>query len=911
MLVFRNPEWFALLPVLALAGWYWRRLELWRPLRIAVLLLLTIILARPQMKLIQDGVDLYVLLDRSASTEAKIDQGLPEWKSLLESARRSRNDHLVWVDYALDVIPQEKLGSQPFSGSRNLTRTAQAIQHTLAMRDQQRPARVLVFTDGYSTEPLAGVTEKLLREGVPLDVRFLTDLQGDDFRISRMKLPARAQVAEPFLIDLAVIGPKDGKFPLSIHRDGQELITTEIEVKQGRGVARFSDRIAVSGAHRYEAFISPPDDKHPGNNHFENWVEITGGPRLLVVSGYENDPCQTILRTLGFDVEVVTAPSQLQVGQLAGCRAVLFNNVPAHSVPSDFLASLDFFVTQQGGGLLMTGGNQSFGSGGYSHSPVDPLLPVSMELKMDQRKLSVAMAIVMDRSGSMGASVAGGHIKMDLANDGAAKAIEMLGLQDSIAVFAVDSTPHEAFGMQQIRTQANKESLMEACRRIQVGGGGIYTFTGLKAGWNALKSTSYGTRHLILFADAADAEEPGGYVALMDEMVKEGATVSVIALGTKSDPDAAFLQDVADRGKGRIFFASDAAELPNIFTQETVAVARSAFIKDPVATSATGGWFEVSGKDFTWLPEVDGFNLSYRKDWASQALVTQDEYAAPLVAWGQRGAGRTAAVSFPLGGEHSQRVRNWPKLADFLQTLGRWLMGEELPAGLGLKYDLSGTTLTLELLYDPEWEEKFAANAPKIVLAEGARAEAQRELTWRRLAPGHYSAAADLSEGQMVRGVIQADKHVLAFGPVIVGSQAEWAFDPIRIEELRQTSLTSGGRELVDLKDAWQSPAVRRFADLRHWLLLAALGLALAEALVTRMGWRLPEFPSLRGVKILTRRAKAPAMQPARVEPAYSAKQPVSAAASSPPPAQTQPASAEPDLAEQRRSRFAKAKKHH
>ena len=38
-----------------------------------------------------------------------------------------------------------------------------------------------------------------------------------------------------------------------------------------------------------------------------------------------------------------------------------------------------------------------------------------MELKNEHRKLSVAMAVVMDRSGSMSMSAGGGKSKMDLA----------------------------------------------------------------------------------------------------------------------------------------------------------------------------------------------------------------------------------------------------------------------------------------------------------------------------------------------------------------------------------------------------------------------------------------------------------------------------------------------------------------
>ena len=275
-----------------------------------------------------------------------------------------------------------------------------------------------------------------------------------------------------------------------------------------------------------------------------------------------------------------------------------------------------------------------------------------------------------------------------------------------------------------------------------------------------------------------DCEQPGDgpgadYKSLLGEVVKEGGTCSVIALGTDRDTDAEFLKDVALLGKGRIFFTDRPEDLPNVFTAETIAVTRNAFISEPVETLASGQWQEISAEAMPWLPQADGYNLSYKRDWASQALVTKDEYAAPLVAWGQRGAGRTAAVCFALGGEFSESVRAWPAYGDFLQTTARWLMGEDLPPDIGLRWDMAGTALGIDLMYAGDWEQTFAQSPPRIVLASGGRAENRREATWERMQPGHYRAAIDLTEGEVVRGAIQVGKHTMPFGPLTVGSNAE------------------------------------------------------------------------------------------------------------------------------------------
>ena len=263
---------------------------------------------------------------------------------------------------------------------------------------------------------------------------------------------------------------------------------------------------------------------------------------------------------------------------------------------------------------------------------------------------------------------------------------------------------------------------------------------------------------------------------------------------------------------------------------------------EPVPTKAAGGWFEISSQAFEWPKEVDGFNLSYLRDWASQALITQDEYAAPLLAFGPRGTGRTAAVSFPLGGEHSQRVRDWPKYGDFLQTQVRWLMGETVPPGIGVRHRIDGNTLTLDLIYDEEWEPKLRAKAPRVALAHGLRAEGSQELAWERVAPGHFQTSTELPEGEMVRGAVQVGGQAISFGPAIVGTSTEWAFDESRVEELRRVSQTSGGRELLEMSQAWRSPTIPRFTDLGLYLIIATLLLLLFEAFVTRTGWKLPRL---------------------------------------------------------------------
>ncbi|MGB0775891.1 MAG: hypothetical protein ACPGUY_08595, partial [Akkermansiaceae bacterium] len=386
-MTFSAPEWFFLVPVFLLLGLVWRGLQLWRPLRVLLLLVLTVLLADPRMDKQQNALDLWVLLDRSESTEDLVDKGLPEWKKILEDSKPSRHDRLRFIDYAAEVVEQ-KPGTETavFTGSRKLSRANLAIQNVLALAHEDRPSRILLFSDGYSTEPLAEAAAKLARQGIPLDYRLVREETTDDFRVARLHLPVRAQVGEPFVIDVAVRGYTDVEVPLVIKRNGQVLSETKVKLVAGVGRAEFTDRITRSGSYEYSAEILPEKDAHPGNNKMDRWIEVVGGPRVLLVTKYINDPLAAALRDQDYDVQVVTKPGTLRVGQLAGARSVVFNNVPAFEVPSDFQNALNFYVREQGGGFLMVGGKQSFGAGGYFESAIDSLLPVSMELKNEHRK---------------------------------------------------------------------------------------------------------------------------------------------------------------------------------------------------------------------------------------------------------------------------------------------------------------------------------------------------------------------------------------------------------------------------------------------------------------------------------------------------------------------------------------------
>jgi hypothetical protein len=226
-------------------------------------------------------------------------------------------------------------------------------------------------------------------------------------------------------------------------------------------------------------------------------------------------------------------------------------------------------------------------------------------------------------------------------------------------------------------------------------------------------------------------------------------------------------------------------------------------------------------------------------------------------------------------------------------------MGLDLPPGIGLKHQTQGTQLSLDLLYDPEkWSDTFWQSPPRIRLMTQASEDAI-DVPWRRIAPGQYSLTRDFEEGSVIRGAIQIGPHAIPFGPITVGSSVEWAFDTDAVKELRDATRSTGGRELIDLGDAWLRPTMIQDRSLQIPLLLGTLAMFLLEALTTRTGWAMPKWQK-NALPPLPKRPRLPKVSRSKL-----AKAPES----SPPPAKTESAPTNVDVADQaRRQRFQKAK---
>ena len=131
---------------------------------------------------------------------------------------------------------------------------------------------------------------------------------------------------------------------------------------------------------------------------------VRGRPQVLLA---EKDRSQAqslagALRSQHIDVTVVE-PERIPK-ELAGLQkydGLVLSNVSSLKLTKQQMEHIRDYVRDHGGGLMMLGGEESFGLGGYYRTPIEEALPVTMEVKQKLEIPSLAVVLSIDRSGSM------------------------------------------------------------------------------------------------------------------------------------------------------------------------------------------------------------------------------------------------------------------------------------------------------------------------------------------------------------------------------------------------------------------------------------------------------------------------------------------------------------------------------
>jgi Mg-chelatase subunit ChlD len=832
-------------------------------LRIALILLIVLALCGLKLRLPSKEGLVVAVVDRSLSMPPDADVRARETIDLLQNAM-SKDQWLGVVSFgnksAIEQVPQAgKFAGFSAEVSRDASDINSAIESALALIPAEQPGRLLLFSDGRYTgkSPILAAT-KAAGRNIAIDYRPSARTQANDLAIAEIIAPNTVRESEAFTLTAWVSVPIAGTMKYEFRCGGKIIAHGEKNMSAGLNRLIFRDRAKESGTQSYHLKVTgSAEDPVPENNQAKIIVGVEGAKKILVASEDKSGGFASLLEKNGMRISAAR-PSDFMwdLESLAGYSAVILENVTAEPIGTFGMTTLAQWVRRTGAGLMMTGGKNAYAAGGYFKSPLEPILPVSMELRQEHRKLSLGIVVAMDRSGSMAAPAGDGRSKMDLADLSAVQVLDLLSPVDWFGLLAVDSSSHEIVPM---NTVTNNRWMRDDILRIDSMGGGIFIYEALSQAANMLLSCPAKTRHIILFADAADSEEPGRYTELLAHCAAEQITVTVIGLGTERDQDAELLKDIARRGGGRIYFTDNPYDLPRIFAQDTFIVARSTFIDEPTPMKFAPAIRSISSVSFSNPPKVGGYNLCYIRPEANAAAITMDEYKAPVIASWQAGIGRVLCYTGEADGKFTGPIGRWNSYGDLLLSMVRWTAGEESAEEnpVVLTQRLTGNINRIELHLDPERNRKFdpEGNVRMTVLREGLRKPVESEsrtLEW--VSPDLLAADVPISGDETILATVHLDNGKnRSLSPMCLPYCPE--YKPADAEEglstLKKIASATEGMERIKPADIWKDvPAKLRYYDLSPWLIVAAMLIYLLEILERRTAMLSSFFGSISFVKI-------------------------------------------------------------
>lgn len=780
-----------------------------------------------------------------------------------------------------------------FHADTDASNVAAAIEAALAAIPLEASGRILLLGDGQwtGTNPAQAFAHAAARR-IPVDYRFRSIDRSRDVAIVSFEAPIAVRQGERYTIECMLHAAMQENVTVDIKKGNAPWHRRDFTLRRGLNRLAWTDTGRTPGTSTYTVRVNTAnEDPCPENNTAQRMLTVRGRRRLLILTESPTRNLAALLKHSGFDV--VTAkpsPAMLTPEHLADVSCLILENVSASRLGLSGMQLLAGLVRSGAMGLLMTGGRSSFANGGYHKSPLEELLPLSLEQRNEERKARVAIMVALDRSGSMAAQ-AGNVTKMDLANRATSELMTLLKPDDDFGVIAVDSEVHEVLPLAKVSTFSHAQAKILA---IESMGGGIFTYTALHSATNALLKSKAQVRHLILFADASDAEEPGRYRELLANVTAAGITVSVIGLGTDNDPDASFLMDVALRGRGICYFTSNPEELPRVFAEDTFQVALKTFIEEPVTCSYTADATALS-PSLTGQLAFNGYNLTFLKPDARCAIISRDDNKAPICAFHQAGLGKCAAITAEVDGEYTGPFANDKTAPTLLSSLVNWTAADSGHGDFMLTQSVRKGTLHIELELDPE-RTSDPFSAPPVattVLWNDTRAPNTIQNTLKWSAPDRLEADIPMPGISACLTTITTENGTESLPPVSQPFSPEFAWDEQSPRFLAQLAKSTGGHERLRPAEVWNRISGRTVTrDLTPLLALIATILLLAEVLERRTAFCSRLFATAHVFKLPRNHTIPPA--PGTTTKTHYHKSPRKAAAPSTPTPPTPTATDEP-----------------
>lgn len=714
-LAFDRPGYLALLALIPILWWLgyrslaglgrWRRL-LALTLRSLVLLGIVMALADVQYRRKNDQLTVVYLLDQSLSIPADVRQAMLNYveESIEASPDRKLDDQYAVIafgrDAAVEIPPiAASLAIPPRLESMldpEYSDLATAVERAQSLFPYDAAKRIVLVTDGNENRGNVYREARAAADsGVSLDVVPVYLTPRVEAAVEKVDMPAGVRRGQPFDIRIVLSNespagvdhPVGGTLKLVRKAGDREEVVVEeaIEIPAGKHVLTFPENIEQADFYTYEAIFVPDDPAADGvtqNNAAQAFTHIRGKGNVLLIENYESRGQfdELVERLREEEIEVtVTATDQLfsSLAELQRYDAVILANVSrsdsaeggGENIASFSDAQIEMLVRntrELGCGLIMLGGPDTFGAGGWAGTKLEEAMPVDFQIKAAEVKAVGALAIVIDRSGSMDGE------KLAMSKAAAIAAIRTMGRRDWISVTAFDGAAYPIVPLRRVgdyRTAANRVDALGS-------GGGTDLFPGMEMGFADLRKAEASVKHMIVLTDGQTPD--AAFDQLVSRMRQARITVTSVAVG--GDANVPLLQQIANRGRGKFYAVLNPRNLPKIFLSEVRRVARPLVYEppNPVVPGIVTDHEILNGVE-QGVPPIRGLVLtSVKENPLVEVILRSPQPATPknatvLATW-TYGAGKAACFTTDAGRRWAVGWPQWDGYNKFFSQLVRWAM---------------------------------------------------------------------------------------------------------------------------------------------------------------------------------------------------------------------------------------------
>ena len=706
------------------------------------------------------------------------------------------------------------------------TNLAGALQFAEASFPLGFAKTVVLFSDGQQTAGnLDDQLAELNRRGIRIHTVMVSPPDRPEVLVRGVEAPRHVKEDEPFRVSTEIVSNREQEAEVDFFQNGTKVGMKTVTLQRGANRLEFTQSVKGEKVFEFAAAVRGREDTLADNNQAASYVLADGKSKVLLLADKPDHAryLSWALKQEGIllDVRPFTgAPTEM--GDLQNYDLVIMDNIPATDLLPEQLKLLASYVRDFGGGLLMMGGDQSFGLGGYYHTPVEEVLPVRCDFEKEKENPSLGLVLVIDRSGSMTGD------KIEMAKDAARAAVELLSARDYVGVVAFDN---EAFWVAELQSAADRADVCQRISTIQPGGG-TNIAPGMELGYSRLGGTPAKLKHMIVLTDGIST--PGPFYEITTRMAQEKITVSTVAVG--SDADQRLLQEIARWGNGRYYYSDSPQSIPQIFARETMAASKSVIQEMPFLPRIAKPADFLAGVNFDSAPFLLGYVTTKAKPTSDLWLMT--EKGEPLLATWRVGLGQAGAFTSDARNRWAVEWLKWEGYGKFWAQITRKLTraGSLRHFPVELRRENGGFRLLLDavdergnfiteldgevLLLDPDGKETRSSMH--------ATAPGRFETWWPAGDKGTYHAQLVLKKETepMDRQYVSAS----------VGYPEEFILCPANETRLRAIADATGGKfqpapDEIIRGDTRRAPFER---ECWPWLVGTALALFIADVAVKR-----------------------------------------------------------------------------